>query len=156
MLLHRMERGKALWDALSVCRLTCCSIVGGKKWGKQECSCWVRSKSWLLSSFLGAEAHPGSQCCSPGTSFRRVGWEGSSVVADDLYFSALHRATHCCSYGGLLPQWHWYCLGQVLCPTSPVWIAQTLRFLFVFRDLSAASSFATLQQQQKNTIKKNP
>ena len=121
-----------------------------KKWGKQQCACWVRSKSSLLSLFLAAEAHLGSRFSSPGTSARRVGWERSSAVADEhrQRFGALHHATHCSSYGGLLPQEHWHSLGQALCPTSLGWIAPTLIFLSVFRELLAASSSATLQQQQ--------
>lgn len=73
----RMERAKTHWDVLSACKLTCCSIVGGEKWGKKDCSCWVRRKSSLLSSFFTVGVHPGSWSCGPGTS--STGWAGKGA-----------------------------------------------------------------------------
>lgn len=128
-------------------------LLGGKV---REARVFLLRGAHFFPCFLAVEAQPGSQCSGPGTSFRRGVWDRSSAVADEhrQYFSAVHHATHCCAYGGLLPQWHWCCLGQVLCPTCVVWIAPTLRFLLVSRELSAASLLVTLQQQQNPTTKK--
>ena len=47
MLLHRIERAKALWDA---CRLTCCSVIGEKK--VREATVCLLSKEQELTPLL--------------------------------------------------------------------------------------------------------